>query len=413
MNRGVSSLRTVLIYEPRVEGHHLVWLKFIAEDLLSAGWKLTLALDNRAESAERIHKRLGPLLESVSRLPVWDAPGRRVGGDGVQCVAACFSRARTELVFLNSFDEIASSVLRRAALGRLPPATLRGRMGGIYLRPRFLAGRGVSPNEWLKHFGFARLMRGGWLTHLLFLDPWIQADCQARFPQTPAFCLPDPCPDDFVADRQTARTEFEIPAGWQVLLFYGGPYRRKGLHLAVEALLGLSPKVPVFLLCAGQQENDSRLQRGLQTLVQEGRARVIRRYIYEAEEKKLFAASDIVLLPYLKHFGNSAVLSRAAGAGKMVIASDEQLVGRLVREHRLGLLFPSGNPAALRRSIEQAAGATPEMLAQWQAAALRYAAWSSRAEFRRVLLQSFERAAAGAHNPSEPTRPSILRSAAK
>ena len=32
----------LLIYEPRIEGHHLSWLRFITEDFLSAGLRLTL-----------------------------------------------------------------------------------------------------------------------------------------------------------------------------------------------------------------------------------------------------------------------------------------------------------------------------------------------------------------------------------
>jgi glycosyltransferase involved in cell wall biosynthesis len=103
----------------------------------------------------------------------------------------------------------------------------------------------------------------------------------------------------------------------------------------------------------------------------------------------LFAACDVVLLPYIKHFGNSAVLSRAAGAGKMVIASNEELVGRLVREHRLGLLFPSGDSTALRQAITSAAEATLDEQRQWKAQALSFADKSSRAEFRRILLEAF------------------------
>jgi glycosyltransferase involved in cell wall biosynthesis len=274
----------------------------------------------------------------------------------------------------------------------MPPAALHGRIWGIYLRPRFLAGRGFSFNNWIKYFGFVRLMDGGWFRQMLFLDPWIQKTCQSRFPQTPAFCLPDPCPDDFSGDQLKARSHFQIPEGRTVLLFYGAAYRRKGLHLAVEALLGLPSSTPAFLLCAGQQMDDPRTRRGLATLVAQGRARVISRYIFEEEEKLLFAASDIVLLPYIKHFGNSAVLSRAAGAGKMVIASDEELVGRLVREHGLGLLFPSGDAVAFRQSILRAINARLAELAQWKAAACRYAGLSSRAEFRRVLLQAFDQA---------------------
>src|SRR5207249_2706334 len=152
----------------------------------------------------------------------------------------------------------------------------------------------------------------------------------------------------------------------KVLLFYGGAYRRKGLHVAVKALLGLPTELPVFLLCAGQQPNNDRTRRELEALVSQKRARVISRYVFEPEEKLLFAASDIVLLPYLKHFGNSAVLSRAAGAGKMVIASDEELVGWLVRKHDLGLLFRSGDVSGLQQSITQAIQATPTTLSRWR-----------------------------------------------
>ena len=322
----------ILLYEPRIEGHHLVWLKFITEDLLSAGWPLALALDTRPASYERVQKRLGPLLEQVRVLPVYEESGQKIGGDGVASVANCFERSVAQQVFLNTFDEIASPLLRRAALGGMPPTSLRGKMGGIYIRPRFLASHGFSLNEWLKDRGFARLMREGWLKPLLFLDPWINETYHARFPQTQTFALPDPSPDNFQAEQEPARQHFGIPPNRKVFLFYGGAYRRKGLHLAVEAFLQLPKESNAFLLCAGQQPDDSDVKAGLETLVREGRARVISRYIFEEEEKQLFAACDVVLLPYIKHFGNSAVLSRAAGAGKMVIASDEELVGRFTRE---------------------------------------------------------------------------------
>ena len=43
----------LLLYEPRVEGHHPGWLRFITEDLLSAGYPLTLAVDPQAPAVDR------------------------------------------------------------------------------------------------------------------------------------------------------------------------------------------------------------------------------------------------------------------------------------------------------------------------------------------------------------------------
>ena len=50
--------RHILIYEPSVEGHHVGWLRFITDDLLNAGFQLTLALDTRPEAMKRITKKL-------------------------------------------------------------------------------------------------------------------------------------------------------------------------------------------------------------------------------------------------------------------------------------------------------------------------------------------------------------------
>lgn len=380
----------MLIYEPSVEGHHVGYLKFVTEDLLGAGYRLTLAIDVRPEPYQRIRAQMADLLERVSVIPVGDASGRLVGGGKTRAIAASLAQSGADFVFLNNLDEIGSAMLRRAAVGLMPPAALRGRLGGIYHRPRFLGPCGYSPNLWFKAIGFWRLMRGGWFSHLLLVDPYLQATLKARQPSAPVFFLPDGCPANFTADKRDARRRFDLPENKRVLLFYGGAYRRKGLHLAVEAMLGLPPNVPAFLLCAGQQVHDHKVARGLAKLVNQGRALVINRYVSVEEEKQLFAASDLVLLPYIKHFGISGVLVRAVGAGLPVIVSDEELLGRLVREHGLGPLFRSGDASALRQVIEQTARVSDAEMSRWQAAARAWAPNCSREAFREALVGSFE-----------------------
>lgn len=172
------------------------------------------------------------------------------------------------------------------------------------------------------------------------------------------------------------------------MLFYGTGARRKGLHLAVEAMLGLPLDSPAFLLCAGQQNPAGKTAAGLAKLVRQNRARLLDRYVTVEEEKMCFAASDAVLLPYLNHFGTSGVLSRAMSAARPVITSDEQLLGRLTRERRLGLVFPSGNVPALSDCIRRMAHLPPAEVASLAAAARDYANIYSRAAFRAALLRS-------------------------
>jgi glycosyltransferase involved in cell wall biosynthesis len=380
---------SALIYEPRVEGHHLSYLKFITEDLLGAGFHLTLAMDTRQKEFQRANEQMAELLKKVRVIPAYGAEEGGSGSGRIGSVAACLANSGAELAFLISYDDVASGLFRRAAFGLLPPRILRGRHGGIFLRPRFLAGRGFSPNLWLKSIGFTRLLRQGWFRHLLLLDPFLHARLKAKEPAAPVFFLPDPFPDDFVANAAQARRHWDIALDKRVLLFYGGGYRRKGLQLVVAALRAMAPGTPAFLLFAGHQPDDAASAGELEQLSADGRARVINRYVSEEEEKLLFAASDFVVLPYQHHFGSSGVLARAAGAGKPVIASDEQLVGRLVREHGLGLLFPSGNTAALRQAIAQATNAAPGQTLRWREAAVSFAGRCSRAAFREALLAAF------------------------
>src|SRR3954465_5852628 len=89
----------VLLYEPRIEGHHLGWLRFITEDLLGAGYKLTLALDTRKESMARIEGHMGDLLKSVRVISAIDDQSQR---KDVNAVARCFRESGADQVFLNN-----------------------------------------------------------------------------------------------------------------------------------------------------------------------------------------------------------------------------------------------------------------------------------------------------------------------
>lgn len=378
----------VLLYEPRVEGHHPAWLRFITEDLLSGGFELTLAVDGRPTARQVLEDSLGELLTRVKLLNALEADGSRRGGSSIRSVALCLEQGGASRAFLGEFDEIASWMFRRAALGLLPPAALRARVGGIYHRPRFMAAPWWSPNGWLKQRGLQHLLAGGWLNPVLFLDEALRRACRSEHPNAPLFYLPNPCPPPYAGEPTDAQRQLGVPRDRRVFLFYGGGYRRKGLHLAVEAFLGLPANHPAFLLCVGRQNPDPKTAGGIAELAGQQRALLINRYVSTAEEALSFVASDVVLLPYINHFGISAVLTQAAAARKPVIASDEQLLGRETREHGLGLLFPSGNVTALRDRIVEVARFTPDQQRHYELAADAYAQRHSRTAYRAALLQA-------------------------
>ncbi|MGI8527012.1 MAG: glycosyltransferase [Pseudolabrys sp.] len=380
----------IFVFEPRLEGHHLGYLKIITEELVAAGYRLTLAVDTRAEPFAQIRAAMPDVLERVSVVSASKGPS---GSASIGHIATLFSQAQADLAFLPNLDEIGSAMLRRAAFGLMLPEQLRGRLAGIYHRPRFLGELGLSPNLHVKAIGFSRLWRGGYFSHLLLLDPHLQAQFKMREPDAPVAFLPDFFPAGFTENQGAARRQFDLPEDRRVFLFYGAGYRRKGLALAVRAMLTMAGDTPAFLLCAGKHAGDHEVVQGLEQLAAQGRARVINRYVTNEEEKSLFAASDFVLLPYLKHFGISGVLVRAIGAGLPVIVSDEELLGWLTRERALGILFQPGDVTALRHAIERAAHASQQEMARWQAAIRAEAPNWTREAFRDVLLASMRDAA--------------------
>ncbi|HEV2437836.1 MAG TPA: glycosyltransferase [Verrucomicrobiae bacterium] len=386
--------KPVLVFEPSVDGHHVGWLRFVTEDLLAAGFTLTLALDTRSAAMERIAGQMADLLPRVQVISAIPPASDRTRVTSAARVAACLKESSAAVAFLANFNDLASSVLRRAALGWMPEVSLRGRLGGIYFRPLFLNAGALSPNTALKKIGFRRLVQNGWLNPILMIDPLLCGIAQKNFPGAPIHLLADPHPDNFSADRAASRRQFNLPDDKFVFLFYGGGYKRKGLHLVAEAMRKMAAPGRAFLLCAGVQPKNERLTHDLETLRRQGRAEIVNRYVFAEEEKQLFAACDMVLLPYLHHLDGSGVLSRAAGAGKPALASDEYLIGHVVRYYGMGLLFKSGNVPELRHAMLQAATASDVEIARWQAGAQSYAKNCSRDAFRSVLIAAIRSALA-------------------
>jgi glycosyltransferase involved in cell wall biosynthesis len=378
----------LLLYEAQTEGHHVGMLRAMTEELMGAGWQLTLALDQRPEAKARLGEQMADLLGKTRVLTARNERGWIHGRGGAETVAFCQKQAGVKRVFLACLDEVASNCWRKAALGWMPPASLRGQFGGLYVRPRFLASPSFAPNPWLKRLGFWRLLKGGWLREVLLLDEYLTSELKARHPRAPFYFLPETYPVPKKIDRAWARERLGVPPPACVFLFYGGAYRRKRLDLAVAAMAALPADSRAFLLCLGRQPEDMTLARGLEKLCAAGRARSLNRYVSLEEEELGFAACDFVLAPYEKHFGSSGVQNLAATHGLPAIVSDEELVGRRAREHGLGLLFQSGNVQALRACLERALRTDEHERARWSQAALKYATGLTRAAFREALLRA-------------------------
>jgi glycosyltransferase involved in cell wall biosynthesis len=384
-----SSQPHILIFEPRIKGHHLKWLRYIAEDFIAAGFKLTLGVDWRPESRKLIYNELSNSMEKITILSIYNEAGKLRKGNKLKALADCFSESRAQEVFVNNLDDIVSYCLRLSSLGIFPPKILQGRLSGVYFRPRFLLNPVWPPGNLIKTIGFTRLLKKRWFKNIYLMDEYLFSNIQDRSIDQSFHFLPDPWSGDFSQPKDQARKILKIPLDKFVFLNYGIGDKRKGLHLVIREMLETSDESRLFLLCAGQISKNSDIRNGLDQLETSGRAKVMNRYVSDVEEALCFCAADAVLLPYINHFGSSGVLSLAAAAGKMVIASDDGLVGKRVLEHKLGLLFSSGNTKALGKSMSQAMSLSQSGRDRFHNSALEYALSCNREAFRQALLAPF------------------------
>jgi glycosyltransferase involved in cell wall biosynthesis len=389
-----DSARHILVFEPRTEGHHLTWLSYVVEDFLSAGHTLTLAIGYTDYTSGLYKTQLGNLLEKAAVISVYDSDHKFRGGTRINALGHCVNDCGAEQAFCSNLDDIASSMLRRSAIGILPPRTLKGKLSGVYFRPRFLARATWPPGNLIKLIGFRRLLRQGWFFRICLLDEYLYQKYNNTFSKNSMVLLPDPWSGDFSMDRNQARDSLGISSDKLVFLQYGIGTRRKGLHLAIRTMLSKDLPQQWHLLCAGQIKKDKEILKGINRLQEEGRATILNRYVSKEEEQLCFSAADIILLPYVRHFGSSGVLTLAAAAGKMVIASDEGLIARRVKDNKLGVCFPSGNINGLKEAMIRAQKLLEENPHQIEKHARLFAARCDRQAFREVLTSVYSDPAA-------------------
>ncbi len=376
----------ILLFEPNNRGYHPAWLRYLTHDLLAAGKKITLAIDLRNEELiEQLQEESPGYFDNVRRIDVCDKGGDLKGGGLLSSLKSCFIDSGAESIFVASLDELLSHVLRKAVFGIRPSSLLKGRISGVYHHPRPLDPSQFSLAQYWKRLGLRRLVQEGWFKSIFLIDEFLPGVAQSLVPGAQYPFLPDPWDGHFPQDKNLAREILGIRTQRPILLHYGQGAYRKGLHLLMKAIeLIPQPKRP-FLLVAGRLQKDVPLLTELKWFERQGQALLLNRYISNKEEALCFAATDLVALPYINHYGSVNVLSRAAAAKRPVIASDFHLLGKRVATFKLGYCFRNDSLSSLIQSIEQAILEGPIKWERFSEGLEAYAAKTSRLSFTQAL----------------------------
>ncbi|MGB7520912.1 MAG: glycosyltransferase, partial [Spirulinaceae cyanobacterium] len=76
-------------------------------------------------------------------------------------------------------------------------------------------------------------------------------------------------------------------------------------------------------------------------------------FIQDEEIQPYFQLADVILAPYQRHIGMSAILVRAAAAQKLVLSCNYGLMGEMVKRYELGTTVDASSPGEIAKGITQ------------------------------------------------------------
>ena len=240
-------------------------------------------------------------------------------------------------------------------------------VAGIFFRPVFhyeAWGHGPANSrekfqEWRKRQLIRLVVRRRSLQTLFCLDPFVIPTLNRWAGRNVATYLPDPVEvyPTTAADAAVLQQQLGIEPMRRVLLVFGQLDERKGLFTLIEALKRLSSAQQSnwCLLLVGPVDDGiaPALNSSLNTLTTQTTVQLVRHhsFVNEKDIQPYFMASDLIATLYQRHIGMSAVLVRAAAAGKPVLSSNYGLIGQLVRTWNLGQAVDAENPVIVADAL--------------------------------------------------------------
>lgn len=356
----------VLIIEAALTGHHSGYLGRIGAAYMEAGHTVTVTTLQRDAThpvIELLRARFG---EAFNVQPLDDARydavlHSRLGEPGRElALRKMFGYAYRAVYQLKPVDYVFLPYLDYClyALGLLGSPFGSTQWGGICMRPSFhyetygvIAPRPKLANA--KRALFLKLLRSKTLKSVYTIDELLHrfvVERHTAWTHRLQF-VPDPAELKGTHTYQTARDFVGIPNEAKVILVYGAIDNRKGLDVLVMTLTSNEILKDIHLLVVGQQSKDiqslmnSKMVRGL---ISDRRCHIINSFVDDATEQMVFAATNIVWLGYRNHFTMSGVLILGNLSKKIILGTNQGLIGWYLKEKKIGIALDINNTNDIR-----------------------------------------------------------------
>lgn len=152
--------------------------------------------------------------------------------------------------------------------------------------------------------------------------------------------------------REEARRRIGIAADVPMLLFFGFVREYKGLKYLLDALPEIRERIPdIMLWVVGDFGDDKHiyLEQIERNHIQDS-IRLVEGYVPDREVEQYFAASDLVVLPYVSAT-QSGIVQIAYGFEKPVVVTDAGGLPDVVRNGETGYVVPAGNAHEIAQAV--------------------------------------------------------------
>ncbi|MGL5876481.1 MAG: glycosyltransferase, partial [Xenococcaceae cyanobacterium] len=242
---------------------------------------------------------------------------------------------------------------------------------GIYFRPTFhynhfadyVPSRKDSLQQWREKFAMSRILRHPQLQNLFCLDPFVSKYLEQFRGTARAVYLPDPVQlyDTYKIQPKQLKNKLGIDSNRLVFLLFGAIDRRKGIYQLLEALGNLPAQLAsqLCLLLVGPLGADEKDREKMQNIITQLHQSlpiqivIENRFVADREIEPYFQLADVILAPYQRHVGMSAILVRAAFAQTPVLSSDYGLMGEITRRYQLGITVDATAPKEITKRLTQ------------------------------------------------------------
>jgi glycosyltransferase involved in cell wall biosynthesis len=212
--------------------------------------------------------------------------------------------------------------------------------------------------------------------------------------RSPAIVHPHPIYDFFASGghtRESARAAIGEGAG-PLILFFGYVRGYKGLRYLIEAMPVLRERVPARLLVVGEFYDDpAPYEELVGKLGLADAVRFVNRYVGNEEVEGFFAASDLVVLPYVSAT-QSGIVQIAIAFDRPAVVTDVGGLPEAIVPERTGFVVPPRDPAALAAAMARffEEGWAARMAPHFAAEKRRFS-WSAMADAVEGLLDAVRR----------------------